>query len=247
MQKSSLIFLSSRKLVPNARALGAWNQHRHHPSGPLAVTERNQPASFFSTIVLNPAISKTRRDYTVTFPPLNFSPCSLRGAPSFFKRVSYCKMQPLCNYVSTHVQSREKGGFRERETQYLAKSIGKSAQVIKPGRGHLTNLVEAMPFNPGYILSPRRECRKGLSPQNLITPKTLVSSEFSLSHFKGTHEMFQFWAKNETSPWSPMYLRTLQEWSLKSHQKLHSLCSYPRPQLNLKVPITENGGGRVLK
>lgn len=219
MQKGSLIFLSSTKLVPKARALGAWNQHRHHPSGPLAVTERNQPARFYSTIVLNPAISKTRRDYMVTFPPLNFSPCSLRGAPSFFKRVSYCKMQPLCNYVSTHVQSREKGGFRERETQYLAKSIGKSAQVIKLGRGHLTNLAEAMPFNPGYILSPRREYRKGLSPQNLITPKTLVSSEVvSLSHFKGIHEMFQFWAKNETGPWSPVYLRTPQDSSLKSHQ-----------------------------
>lgn len=93
-------------------------------------------------------------------------------------------MQPLCNYVSTHVQSREKGGLGERETQYFAKSIGKSAQDINPGRGHLTELVEAMPFNPGYILSPRGEYSKGLSPQNLMTPTTPVSSQVSLS-FQG--------------------------------------------------------------
>lgn len=89
-------------------------------------------------------------------------------------------MQPLYNDVSTHVQSREKGGFGERETQYLAKSIGKSAQVINPGLGHLTELVEAMPFNPGYILSPQGRAQKSLSPQNLMTPTPLVSSEISL-------------------------------------------------------------------
>lgn len=100
-------------------------------------------------------------------------------------------MQPLCNYVSTHVQGREKGGLGERETQYLAKSTGKSAQVINLGRGHLTELVEAMPFNLGYILSPREECRKGLSPQNLTAPTTLVSSEVSLS-FQGYTKIFQF-------------------------------------------------------
>lgn len=78
----------------------------------------------------------------------------------------------------------------ERETQYLAKAIGKSAQVINPGRGHLTELVEAMPFNPGYVLSPRGEHRKGLSPQNLMTLTSLDSSEL-LSHFKGIHKILQ--------------------------------------------------------
>lgn len=90
------------------------------------------------------------------------------------------------------MQSREKGGFAERETQYLAKSIGKSAQVINPGRGHLTELVEVMPFNPGYILSPRGECRRGLSPQNLIVPNNSVLPEVSLSYFTDVHKVFQF-------------------------------------------------------
>lgn len=89
------------------------------------------------------------------------------------------------------MQSREKEGLGERETQYLAKSTGKSAQVINPGQGHLTELVEAMPFNLGYILSPREECRKGLSPQNLMAPTTLVASEVFLP-FQGYTKIFQF-------------------------------------------------------
>lgn len=149
------------------------------PLSPLLL-QGNQPTHFYSTCFSNPAISKTWRGCTIASPPLNFSASFLREAPSFLKRVSYCKMQPLCNYVSTHVQSREKGGFGKKETQYLAKSTGKSAQVINPGRGHLTESVEAMPFNSGYIFSPRGECRKGLS-QNLIIPNnTHFLRSFSL-------------------------------------------------------------------
>lgn len=90
-------------------------------------------------------------------------------------------MQPLCNYVSTHVQGRKKGGFAETETQYLAKSMGKSAQVFNPGQGHLTELVEAMPFTPGYILSPREEENAGRAcPKILLSPTTLFCRSSSL-------------------------------------------------------------------
>ena len=94
---------------------------RHPPSCPPALTEE-------------PGLPVAAQTLTITF-PLNFSPSSLRGAPSFAKRLSYCKKQPLWNCVSTHVQSREQGGSGEREIQYLAKSTGKSARVIKPGQG----------------------------------------------------------------------------------------------------------------
>lgn len=92
----------------------------------------------------------------------------------------------------------------ERETQYLAKSIGKSAQVINPGRGHLTELVEAMPFNPGYVLSPRGEHRKGLSPQNLMTLTSLDSTETSLPFQGNTQNTSALSRESESQPLSPI-------------------------------------------
>lgn len=144
-------------------------------------------------------------------------------------------MQPLCNYVSTHVQSREKRGFGERETQYLAKSIGKSAQVINPGRGHLTDLVEAMPFNPGYILSPRGEYRKGLSPQNLMTLTTLVSSEVSLPLQGYTQSISVLSRELKSQSLSPRRYGDSTGLVTEEPPKLHSLCSYLQPQLNNSI------------
>lgn len=143
-------------------------------------------------------------------------------------------MQPLCNYVSTHVQSREKGGLGERETQYLAKSTGKSAQVINPGRGHLTELVEAMPFNLGYILSPREERRKGLSPQNLWPQQLLFPQKF-LSHFKSIPKYFSSEQRVREPVLSPRLYGDSTGLSLRSHRNLHSLCSYVQPQVTSSI------------
>lgn len=178
--------MNAKRQLTISLAYNSCSQPRHHPSCRLglAVTERNPACSLL--------LYHFSQSPTITFPSLNFSPSSLRGASSFVEGISYCKVQPLCNCVSTHVQSREKGGSGEKETQYLAKSIGKSAQVIKPGRGHLTELVEAMPFNSGCILSPKGECRKGWLLKILLSPTTLYSSEVSLSHFKDRHNIFKF-------------------------------------------------------
>lgn len=50
-------------------------------------------------------------------------------------------------------EERRKGLGREKPNT-LPNPLG-SLPIINPGRGHLTELVEAMPFNPGSILSPQ--------------------------------------------------------------------------------------------
>lgn len=61
--------------------------------------------------------------------------------------------------------------FREEKPNTMpTKSFGRAAQVIKPGWGHLTELVEVMPFSPSYILS----------------------LGVSLSHFKILQEVYLF-------------------------------------------------------
>ena len=142
----------------------------HRPPSPLPARPYRE----------NRACSMLLKLWSVTFPPLNSSPSSLRESPSFVKRLSYCKMQPLSNCVSTHVQSKQKGGSGERETQHRAKPTGKSARVIKPGRGHLTELVEAMPFNPGCIIPPRENAGRAVSSKPYYPNNSLPLRSFSL-------------------------------------------------------------------
>lgn len=92
------------------------------------------------------------------------------------------------------MHSRGKGGFGERETQHLAKSTGREAQLINPEQGHLTELVEAVLFNSGYILCPEGKCKKTvcllkfiLAPNNFSLLRSLARQLLCPSRLQGLH------------------------------------------------------------